>query len=87
MAAEPSFFVAREHARKLFKLVKKLLVDDLGGERCFWETAVEAVFVCPFVCLVLCVLRWVIFNDRKVAQSEAPPKDLGYLYLYKRIDS
>ena len=41
----------------------------------------------PFVCLVLCVLRWVIFNDRKVAQSEAPPKDLGYLYLYKRIDS
>ena len=51
MAAEPSFFLAREHARKLFKLVKKLLVDNLGGERCFWETAVEAVFVCPFVCL------------------------------------
>ena len=52
MAAEPSLFLAREHARKLFKLVKKLLVDNLGGERCFWETAAEAVFVCPFVCLL-----------------------------------
>lgn len=52
MAAEPSFFLAREHARKLFKLVTKLLVDNLGGERCFGETAVEAVFVCPFVCLL-----------------------------------
>jgi len=28
--------------------------------------------------------RWVIFNDRKVAQSETPPKELAYLYLYKR---
>lgn len=40
-----------------------------------------------YVCHVLKEGRWVIFNDRKVAQSEAPPKDLGYLYLYKRIDS
>lgn len=32
-------------------------------------------------------LRWVIFNDRKVALSEKPPKELGYLYLYKRVDS
>merc|ERR1712091_833623 len=28
---------------------------------------------------------WVIFNDEKVAKSEAPPKDLGYLYLYQRV--
>uniref|UniRef100_A0A6P7GSY8 Ubiquitin carboxyl-terminal hydrolase n=1 Tax=Diabrotica virgifera virgifera TaxID=50390 RepID=A0A6P7GSY8_DIAVI len=28
---------------------------------------------------------WVIFNDNKVALSENPPKDLGYLYLYERI--
>lgn len=28
--------------------------------------------------------RWVIFNDEKVAVSERPPKDLGYLYLFKR---
>lgn len=28
--------------------------------------------------------RWVIFNDEQVALSEHPPKDLAYLYLYKR---
>jgi ubiquitin carboxyl-terminal hydrolase 5/13 len=28
--------------------------------------------------------RWVIFNDETVAVSENPPKDLAYLYLYKR---
>lgn len=30
--------------------------------------------------------KWVIFNDENVALSENPPKDLAYLYLYKRID-
>lgn len=39
-----------------------------------------------YVCHVLKEGRWVIFNDRKVAQSETPPKELGYLYLYKRVD-
>ncbi|KAK4872646.1 hypothetical protein RN001_014675 [Aquatica leii] len=29
--------------------------------------------------------HWVIFNDNKVALSENPPKDLGYLYLYERL--
>ena len=29
--------------------------------------------------------RWVIFNDEKVAQSENPPRDLAYLYLYRRL--
>ncbi|KAK9892574.1 hypothetical protein WA026_020955 [Henosepilachna vigintioctopunctata] len=29
--------------------------------------------------------HWVIFNDNKVALSEHPPKDLGYMYLYQRI--
>ncbi|XP_019864761.2 ubiquitin carboxyl-terminal hydrolase 5 isoform X1 [Aethina tumida] len=29
--------------------------------------------------------QWVIFNDNKVAKSENPPKDLGYLYLYERL--
>lgn len=28
--------------------------------------------------------RWVIFNDETVALSEHPPKDLAYLYVYKR---
>lgn len=30
---------------------------------------------------------WVIFDDSKVAKSEAPPLDLGYLYLYRRKDA
>lgn len=29
--------------------------------------------------------QWVIFNDSKVALSEHPPKELGYLYLYERL--
>ncbi|XP_030746487.1 ubiquitin carboxyl-terminal hydrolase 5 isoform X1 [Sitophilus oryzae] len=29
--------------------------------------------------------QWVIFNDSKVALSEHPPKDLGYLYIYERL--
>ena len=30
--------------------------------------------------------RWAIFDDQKVATSEKPPKELGYLYLYRRQD-
>lgn len=29
--------------------------------------------------------RWVIFNDDKVALSEHPPRDLGYMYMFKRL--
>lgn len=29
--------------------------------------------------------RWVLFNDEKVAASNAPPKELGYLYFYRRV--
>uniref|UniRef100_A0A3Q2VSK1 Ubiquitin carboxyl-terminal hydrolase n=1 Tax=Haplochromis burtoni TaxID=8153 RepID=A0A3Q2VSK1_HAPBU len=29
--------------------------------------------------------QWVIFNDQKVCASEKPPKDLGYLYFYRRV--
>ncbi|CAH1179098.1 unnamed protein product [Phaedon cochleariae] len=29
--------------------------------------------------------QWVIFNDNKVALSENPPKDLGYIYFYERL--
>ena len=28
--------------------------------------------------------KWTIFNDENVALSENPPKDLAYLYLYRR---
>lgn len=30
---------------------------------------------------------WVIFDDQKVARSESPPLDLGYIYLYHRKDA
>lgn len=30
--------------------------------------------------------RWIIFNDESVAISEKPPRDLGFLYLYRRMD-
>jgi ubiquitin carboxyl-terminal hydrolase 5/13 len=30
--------------------------------------------------------RWVIYDDQKVALSEHPPRGLGYLYLYARVD-
>lgn len=29
---------------------------------------------------------WVIFDDQKVAKSESPPFELGYVYLYRRKD-
>lgn len=31
--------------------------------------------------------RWVIFNDKKVGASVNPPKDMGYLYFFERLDS
>ncbi|XP_003395686.1 ubiquitin carboxyl-terminal hydrolase 5 [Bombus terrestris] len=39
-----------------------------------------------YVCHLLKDNRWVIYNDDKVALSENPPKELGYIYLYQRID-
>ncbi|KAG7204041.1 hypothetical protein KM043_001900 [Ampulex compressa] len=39
-----------------------------------------------YVCHLLKDDRWVIYNDDKVALSENPPKELGYMYLYQRID-
>lgn len=41
-----------------------------------------------YVCHILkdaADVGWVIFNDNKVAISQNPPKELGYLYLYQRI--
>ncbi|KAL6202238.1 hypothetical protein ACLB2K_025947 [Fragaria x ananassa] len=31
--------------------------------------------------------RWVIFNDAKVGASVNPPKDMGYLYFFERLNS
>ncbi|EIE18246.1 ubiquitinyl hydrolase [Coccomyxa subellipsoidea C-169] len=39
-----------------------------------------------YVCHIRKEGRWVIYNDEKVAVSAKPPKDLGYLYLFKRDD-
>lgn len=39
-----------------------------------------------YVCHLFKEGRWVIFNDEKVAVSENPPLELGYLYLFKRED-
>ncbi|KAK7262712.1 hypothetical protein RJT34_30289 [Clitoria ternatea] len=30
--------------------------------------------------------RWVIFNDNKVGASVNPPKEMGYLYFFERLD-
>ncbi|XP_015606873.1 ubiquitin carboxyl-terminal hydrolase 5 [Cephus cinctus] len=39
-----------------------------------------------YVCHLLKENRWVIYNDEKVALSENPPKELGYIYMYQRIE-
>lgn len=38
-----------------------------------------------YVCHILKNDQWIIFNDNKVALSQSPPKDLGYIYLYERV--
>uniref|UniRef100_W5MM90 Ubiquitin carboxyl-terminal hydrolase n=1 Tax=Lepisosteus oculatus TaxID=7918 RepID=W5MM90_LEPOC len=38
-----------------------------------------------YVCHIKKNDQWVIFNDQKVCASEKPPKDLGYLYFYRRV--
>lgn len=38
-----------------------------------------------YVCHILKNDKWIIFNDNKVALSQSPPKDLGYIYLYERV--
>ncbi|XP_025420620.1 ubiquitin carboxyl-terminal hydrolase 5 isoform X2 [Sipha flava] len=39
-----------------------------------------------YVCHIKKEGQWVIFNDEKVAVSQNPPIDLGYLYVYERIN-
>ncbi|XP_028280283.1 uncharacterized protein LOC114447926 [Parambassis ranga] len=38
-----------------------------------------------YVCHIKKDQQWVIFNNQKVCASEKPPKDLGYLYFYRRV--
>nr|CAG4650743.1 EOG090X0181 [Simocephalus serrulatus] len=39
-----------------------------------------------YVCHIKRDGRWVIYNDEKVAVSENPPFELGYLYLLRRVN-
>jgi len=38
-----------------------------------------------YVCHVKKDGKWILFNDKKVAFSDEPPKDMGYLYLFERV--
>ena len=38
-----------------------------------------------YVCHILKDGRWVIFNDRKVALSQKPPRDLAYMYIFESV--
>uniref|UniRef100_A0AAR2LI73 Ubiquitin carboxyl-terminal hydrolase n=1 Tax=Pygocentrus nattereri TaxID=42514 RepID=A0AAR2LI73_PYGNA len=40
-----------------------------------------------YVCHIKKEGRWVIYNDHKVCLSERPPKNLGYIYFYRRLSS
>lgn len=39
-----------------------------------------------YVCHLKKKDKWVIYNDEKVAISESPPRDLAYMYLFRRKD-
>jgi ubiquitin carboxyl-terminal hydrolase 5/13 len=39
-----------------------------------------------YVCHILKDGKWVSFNDEKVAESLHPPREMAYLYFYKRIE-
>lgn len=39
-----------------------------------------------YVCHIVKDGRWVLHNDSQVVESERPPIDLAYMYLYKRVD-
>lgn len=38
-----------------------------------------------YVCHIKKEGRWVIYNDHRVCVSERPPKDLGYIYFFRRL--
>lgn len=40
-----------------------------------------------YVCHIKKDERWYIFNDNKVAVSENPPREFGYLYFYERVST
>jgi ubiquitin carboxyl-terminal hydrolase 5/13 len=45
----------------------------------------SSTFCGHYVCHIKKDDKWVIYNDNKVAISENPPKELAYMYIFKRI--
>uniref|UniRef100_A0A6G1S8C6 Ubiquitin carboxyl-terminal hydrolase n=1 Tax=Aceria tosichella TaxID=561515 RepID=A0A6G1S8C6_9ACAR len=62
-----------DHKPKLYQL--KAFISHMG----------QSTMCGHYVCHIKKGERWYIFNDNKVAISEKPPRELGYLYIYERI--
>lgn len=45
----------------------------------------SSTFCGHYVCHIRKDDKWVIYNDSKVTTSENPPKELAYMYIFKRI--
>jgi len=75
LEAEPA--PAADHyrdGRGLYRL--QAFVSHMGG----------STQVGHYVCHVRKDGRWCIFNDEKVAESQEPPRELAYLYMYRRVE-
>eukprot|EP01100_Stratorugosa_tubuloviscum_P005220 TRINITY_DN2361_c0_g2_i1.p1 TRINITY_DN2361_c0_g2~~TRINITY_DN2361_c0_g2_i1.p1 ORF type:complete len:865 (-),score=470.14 TRINITY_DN2361_c0_g2_i1:50-2644(-) len=46
----------------------------------------SSIFSGHYVCHINKEGQWCLFNDAKVAISQDPPKEMGYLYFFKRLD-
>nr|CAG4643726.1 EOG090X0181 [Lepidurus arcticus] len=67
--------------------VKKEFEDGMGRYELFAFVSHmgSSTHVGHYVCHMQVDGKWIIFNDEKVALSEKPPKELGYLYFYRRL--
>lgn len=74
-AAEPSTSSAAQYRDGTGKYKLVAFISHMGSSS----------QVGHYVCHILKDGQWVIFNDNKVAISQNPPKELGYLYLYQRV--
>lgn len=68
-------FLSTDSKPKLYQL--KAFISHMGSSTACGH----------YVCHIKKDERWYIFNDNKVALSETPPKELGYLYFYERISA
>lgn len=66
---------------------EELISDDGEGnyELCAFITHIGmSTMSGHYVCHIKKDGKWVNFNDEKVAESQSPPKEMAYLYLYRR---